>query len=94
MYISVVIPTYNLLEDCIRALDSAVQKTSCTYEVILSDDKVPSDAKKMLDEKISFGQYGLKVRIKGVAANRNNGVKQAKGDWIVLLTMIVFLILI
>jgi GT2 family glycosyltransferase len=84
MYISVVIPTYNLLEDCIRALDSAVQNPSCTYEVIVSDDKVPSDAKKMLDEKYPWAIW-VEGPHKGVAANRNNGVKQAKGDWIVFI---------
>jgi hypothetical protein len=47
MYISVVYLRIILLEDCIRALDSAVQKIPLVpYEVILSDDKVPSDAKK------------------------------------------------
>jgi GT2 family glycosyltransferase len=84
IFISVVIPTYNLLEDCIKALDPAVQNPSCTYEVIVSDDKVPSDAKKMLEEKYPWAIW-VEGAHKGVAANRNNGVKFAKGNWIVFI---------
>jgi GT2 family glycosyltransferase len=84
MFISVVIPTYNLLEDCIKNLDPAVQNPSCTYEVIVSDDKVPSDAKIMLAEKYPWAIW-VEGPHKGVAANRNNGVKHAKGDWIVFI---------
>ncbi len=84
MFISVVIPTYNLLEECIKALDPAVQNPSCNYEVIVSDDKVPSDAKKMIDQKYPWAIW-VEGPHKGVAANRNNGVKYAKGDWIVFI---------
>ena len=84
MFISVVIPTYNLLEDCIKALDPSVQNPSCSYEVIVSDDKIPSDAKKMIDEKYPWAIW-VEGPHKGVAANRNNGVKYAKGDWIVFI---------
>lgn len=84
MFISVVIPTYNLLEDCIAALDPAVQNPSCAYEVIVSDDRVPSDAKKMLEDAYQWALW-VEGPHKGVAANRNNGVKHAKGDWIVFI---------
>lgn len=84
MFISVVIPTYNLLEDCIAALDPAAQNPSCAYEVIVSDDKVPSDAKKMIQDSYQWALW-VEGPHKGVAANRNNGVKYAKGDWIVFI---------
>jgi GT2 family glycosyltransferase len=84
MFISVVIPTYNLLDDCIASLDPKVQNPSCNYEVIVSDDKVPSDAKKMLEEKYPWAKW-LEGPHKGAAANRNNGAKHAKGDWVVFI---------
>ncbi len=84
MFISVVIPTYNLLEDCIKSLAPTVQNPACNYEVIVSDDKVPSDTKKMIEDKYSWALW-VEGPHKGVAANRNNGVKFAKGDWIVFI---------
>jgi len=84
MFISVVIPAYNLLEDCIKSLSPIVQNPSWTYEVIVSDDKVPSESKKMLDEKYPWARW-VEGPHRGVAANRNNGVKHAKGDWIVFI---------
>jgi GT2 family glycosyltransferase len=84
MYISVVVPTYNLLEECIKALDPQVQKPGCDYEVIISDDKIPSTAKPMLDEKYPWAKW-VEGPHRGVAANRNNGVRYAQGDWIVFI---------
>lgn len=84
MFISVVIPAYNLLEDCIKSLSPSLQSPSCSYEVIVSDDKVPSESKKMLEDKYPWAIW-VEGPHRGVAANRNNGVKHAKGDWIVFI---------
>jgi GT2 family glycosyltransferase len=84
MFISVIIPTYNLLEDCIKALDPVIQKPKCLYEVIISDDKIPSDAKILIETKYNWAKW-VEGKHNGVAANRNNGVNHAKGDWIIFI---------
>ena len=84
MYISVVIPAYNLLEDCISALSPSVQQPDCEYEVIVSDDKRNSGTKQLLEDKYAWAIW-VEGPHKGVAANRNNGVKYAHGEWIVFI---------
>jgi GT2 family glycosyltransferase len=84
MYISVVIPAYNLLEDCIKALSPEIQQPPCEYEVIVTDDKQNSPTKNLLDEKYPWAKW-IEGPHRGVAANRNNGVKHAQGEWIVFI---------
>lgn len=84
MLITVVIPTFNLLEDCIIALSPLVQNPSCEYEVIVSDDKEISETKKIINEKYSWAKWVEGPR-RGAAANRNNGARYSKGDWVVFI---------
>jgi GT2 family glycosyltransferase len=84
MYISIVIPAYNLLEDCIKSLAPDVQQPDCEYELIVSDDKRNSGTKQFLEEKYPWAKWSEGPH-RGVSANRNNGVKHAKGDWIVFI---------
>jgi GT2 family glycosyltransferase len=84
MYISIVIPAYNLLEDCIKSLAPDVQQPDCEYEVIVSDDKRNSGTKQFLEEKYPWAKW-IEGPHRGVSANRNNGVKHAKGNWIVFI---------
>jgi GT2 family glycosyltransferase len=84
MFLSVVIPTYSLLEDCIKSLSPDFQQPKCEYEVIVSDDKRVSLTQQLLEEKYPWAQW-VEGPHRGVAANRNNGVKHTKGDWIVFI---------
>jgi glycosyltransferase involved in cell wall biosynthesis len=84
MYISVIIPTYNrndLLEKCLDALAPKTQQIF-NYEVIVTDDSQTCEAKKLIDEKFQWVQW-IEGPHKGSATNRNNGAKQACGEWLV-----------
>ena len=53
-----------------------------SYEVIVSDDGTHSTAEQMIRELYPWARWFAGPR-RGPAANRNNGAKQAKGEWIV-----------
>jgi GT2 family glycosyltransferase len=84
--ISIVIPTYNrndLLEKCLMSLNFETQQ-SYNYEIIVSDDSLNFEAKKLIDDKYQWVTW-LEGPHKGPAANRNNGAKKALGKWIVFI---------
>jgi glycosyltransferase involved in cell wall biosynthesis len=83
---SVIIPTYNrikLLEQCLNCLAPGAQTVDpSTYEVIVTDDSELKLANELIEDKFKNVIWvgGPK---RGPAANRNNGVKYAKGEWLV-----------
>lgn len=84
--ISVIIPTCHrndLLAKCLDCLAPGKQtlNPSC-YEIIVTDDGSQSTAKNLIQEKYPWVQW-IKGPQKGPAANRNNGAKHAKGEWLV-----------
>ena len=85
MRFSVVIPTYHrndLLAKCLDRLDPNVQTLAADqYEVIVSDDGHESTAEDMIRESYPWVKWVAGPR-KGPAANRNNGVKYAQGEWL------------
>ena len=86
MFLSVIIPTCNrneLLAKCLDCLSPEIQEMDIhSYEIIVSDDGKENQAKELISEKYPWVTWveGLK---KGPAANRNNGAKYAKGEWLV-----------
>lgn len=84
-FISVIIPTCHrndLLSKCLDCFAPYVQTLDATeYEVVVSDDGVKSTAEAMIREKYPWVKWVAGPR-KGPAANRNNGVNQARGQWI------------
>ena len=88
MLFSVIIPTCNrneLLSNCLDLLEKNVQTIDpSSYEVIVSDDSKDNSAKGIIGEKYTFVQW-IDGPKKGPAANRNNGAKHAKGEWLVFL---------
>jgi GT2 family glycosyltransferase len=85
-FFSVIIPTYNrndLLEKCLTNLAPEMQQIF-NYEVIVSDDSLSLEAKKLIDEKFQWVQW-VEGPHKGPAANRNNGAKFARGEWLVFI---------
>jgi GT2 family glycosyltransferase len=88
MFISIIIPTYNrndLLEVCLNVLTFENQNLSSNdYEIIVSDDSPTFDAKILIEEKFQWVVW-LEGPHRGPAANRNNGAKYAKGEWIVFI---------
>ncbi len=87
-YLSVVIPTYkrnNLLGLCLDCLTAGKQMlTNAHYEVIVTDDDPEAGAKSFISENYPWVTW-VHGPQKGPAANRNNGAKHAKGDWLVFL---------
>ena len=85
MRFSVVIPTYHrndLLAKCLDCLAPNVQTLPAEqYEVIVSDDGHESTAEDMIRQNYPWVKWVAGLR-KGPAANRNNGVKYAQGEWI------------
>ena len=86
--LSVIIPTYNrnnLLNECLTKLSPAFQTLdSSEYEVIVMDDSKDDKAKQLVESNHSWATWFSGPK-KGPAANRNQGAKNAKGDWLVFI---------
>lgn len=84
-FISVVIPTYHrndLLAKCLRCLAPGTQTIDASrYEVIVTDDGKTSTAEAMIREQFPWAKW-VRGPQRGPAANRNNGAKHAKGEWL------------
>ncbi|MEN7549781.1 glycosyltransferase family A protein [Rapidithrix thailandica] len=83
--ISVVVPTYqrnDLLRECLACLAPSVQSLDKKYyEVIVTDDGRQHTAEQMIKEEFSWVTW-VQGPGKGPASNRNNGAKQAQGEWL------------
>jgi GT2 family glycosyltransferase len=84
---SIIIPTCDrndLLSNCLDLLHNSNPSILNVYEVIVTDDSKNCIAKKLIEESYPFVKWvdGPK---RGPAANRNNGAKIAKGDWLIFL---------
>lgn len=82
--ISVIIPTYNCDRYIVEAIDSVLSQENCDVEVIVIDDGSTDDTGKVLEP------YGDRIRYvlqknQGVAAARNHGIAQAKGNYVAFL---------
>ena len=87
MLISVVIPTCNrndLLSKCLDVLAPDVQKTAFEYEIIVTDDSKDGAAQLLITQHYSWAKWVEGPR-RGPASNRNNGARNAKGEWIVFI---------
>ena len=85
MMFSIIIPTCNrneLLGKCLDKLFYSIQNfTKQDYEVIVTDDSKENIAKEFLLQKYSWVIWVEGPKL-GPAANRNNGAKYAKGEWL------------
>jgi GT2 family glycosyltransferase len=86
--ISVVIPTYkrnDLLVKCLNQLRPNKQTISNElYEVIVTDDSADCEAKGLIEEKYPWVHW-VEGPHRGPAANRNNGAKVTKGEWLIFI---------
>lgn len=87
-YISVVVPTCHrndLLRSCLTRLLPAAQSLEASYyEIIVSDDGRKSTARQMIETEFPFVKW-VAGPLRGPAANRNNGARQASGQWLAFL---------
>jgi glycosyltransferase involved in cell wall biosynthesis len=82
--VSVILPTYNRLPMLKEAVDSVLNQTYGTIEIIVIDDGSTDATREMLKT------YGEKLTVltqsrQGVSAARNAGIRHAEGDWIALI---------
>lgn len=84
--VSVVIPTYNHARFLERALQSVLDQTHVTWEVIVVDNHSTDNTDEVMTKFPDPRIRHLKIHNKGViAASRNMGVREAKGDWVAFL---------
>lgn len=80
--ISVIIPTYNRAHCLERAVFSVLKQTYTNIEVVIVDDGSIDETESLVaswtDSRICY----IKQTNKGASAARNNGVANAKGDFI------------
>jgi glycosyltransferase involved in cell wall biosynthesis len=83
--VSVVIPCYNDKEYIEETVQSVLDQTFQDFEIIIVDDGSDKGTKKVL-----FSLKNEKIQIitqinQGLSSARNNGIKEAKGDYILTL---------
>ncbi len=83
---SVIIPVYNGISYICDAIESAVKQTYKNIEIIVVDDGSTDGLKEVLAPYIKRGtiRYFYEEN-KGLAAARNTGIKNAKGEYIAFL---------
>jgi glycosyltransferase involved in cell wall biosynthesis len=82
--VSVVIPTYNRAYILGRAIESVLQQTHRSVEVIVIDDGSTDDTRRLVE---SFGppvRYFYQAN-SGVSSARNHGLRMARGEFVALL---------
>lgn len=88
MFFSVIIPTCNrndLLSKCLSCLAPSNQTIdSSTYEVIVTDDSEENRANPLIEENYAWAKW-IEGPKRGPAANRNNGAKNATGEWLIFI---------
>ena len=85
--VSIIIPVYKVekyLPDC---LNSVLSQTFQDWEAICVNDGSPDNCGKILDE---YAQRDKRIKViiqenQGLSLARNNGLKQAKGEYILFL---------
>ncbi len=83
---SVIIPTYNRINELKKALQTAIEQTEKSFEIIVIDDHSNDNTVEWLR---TVNNPQVKVLInknkKGACGARNTGVEAAKGEWIAFL---------
>lgn len=83
--LSIVIPCYNDPLFISQSIDSALSQSYGNKEVIIVDDGSNLETKEIIDSFNSRIDLLITQQNKGLSAARNEGIKQAKGDYIIVL---------
>ena len=84
--ISIIIPTYNRIDLLERALNSVVNQTYKNWEIIVVDNNSTNKIDKLIKRYSEFNIKLFKINNNGViAASRNLGIKNSKGNLIAFL---------
>lgn len=81
--ISIIIPCYNQGEYIEEALASVARQTIADYEIVVVDDGSTDNATRRLLEQLSMPKTRvIRTTNQGLAAARNNGIREAAGKYI------------
>jgi glycosyltransferase involved in cell wall biosynthesis len=82
--VSVIIPTYNRARYVVEAVESVFAQTFKDYEVIVVDDGSTDNTKQVLEPYRGRIRY-VRQENRGLAAARNRGVREARGELVAFL---------
>ncbi len=83
--VSVIVPVYNVEDYLPKCLDSLVNQTIDSYEIIVVNDGSPDDSQKIIDEYAKKYPQTIKPFVKengGLSDARNFGIEKANGEYI------------
>lgn len=83
--VSVITPTYNREKYIKKCIDSVLNQTLKDIEFIIIDDGSTDNTSKIISEYTDSRIKYVKQENQGIGKSRNNGVKLAKGEYIVFL---------
>ena len=87
--VSVIIPTHNRVDSCVRAIESALAQTLPPLEVIVCDDRSSDNTEAAVsalaasDDRVRYFRRTSGPR--GPGATRNHGLQEARGDFVAFL---------
>ncbi|HWY12582.1 MAG TPA: glycosyltransferase [Bacteroidia bacterium] len=86
-FVSIVIPAYNAARFISETLDSVLQQSYSSFEIIVVNDGSTDSTKEIVEKKILTDKRISIIDQKnhGVSVARNNGIKKAKGDFLAFL---------
>lgn len=83
---SIIIPVYNAQNTIRRTLQSVLNQTFSSYEIIVVNDGSRDNSAQILQEFAHYPQVTVLNQINaGVSAARNSGLQQASGDYVLFL---------
>lgn len=86
--VSIIIPTYNRADVITDSIQSILNQTYTEYELLIIDDGSTDNTEEVVNALASTSAAGSRIRYikmpenKGVAAARNEGIRQAQYDYI------------
>lgn len=89
--VSVVIPTYNRVQQTIAAIESVLAQTYSHFEIIVVDDGSTDSSGEAIERFLRQGTNGrhqlffLRQPNQGASAARNTGIAKARGEYIAFL---------
>lgn len=82
--ISVIIPTYNSYKTCLEAISSLQKQTVKPFEIIIINNASTDQTKEAIQSKFPTVRLINLRENTGVTGGRNKGIKEAKGDYLLL----------